>query len=343
MGIPALVMSPAACQVVPAVSCLRSRRTTSRIPELRQVVRDARADRAAADDDDLGAVGEGRGLSVTVGAPRRRLAVDGTRGPPAPGRSVYVAARDTYREGNRMRRRGLAVVMVLAMVGGALVAATAPAGGQTAPPGYVSVIFGRTQWAHDRDRGRRAVRPRWPARSRSGSTHDALAARGLIGDRGRRSPHARRRRGSTASTATSCTPGWDLLETWHGEGWRFVSGGTHADVTTLSYEESIAETCGWLSTFAAHGMDASGLFAYGNNTWTTAAQTDPDLAVLRVRPALLGLLGQRPIGPHGALDAEDPLGERGELQRQDPACFNFSAASPVPLARPAGRHDGGGA
>ena len=32
VGMPALVISPAACQVVPAVSCFRSSRTTSRIP-----------------------------------------------------------------------------------------------------------------------------------------------------------------------------------------------------------------------------------------------------------------------------------------------------------------------
>ena len=44
-------ISPAACQVVPLVSCLRSSSTMSRPAELRQVIGDRTARNAAADDD----------------------------------------------------------------------------------------------------------------------------------------------------------------------------------------------------------------------------------------------------------------------------------------------------
>jgi len=233
-----------------------------------------------------------------------------------------------------MRRRGLAVVMVLAIVGGALVAATAPAGGQTAPRGYVSVIFGRTQWVTTGTVGGVPCTPLAGAVT-LGTTHDALAARGLTATGVVIPPR-------TPATGFDCFngyvlhPGWDLLETWHGEGWRFVSGGTHADVTTLSYEESIAETCGWLSTFAAHGMDASGLFAYGNNTWTTAAQTDPTSRCFaygrrywafsaNARSALTAPWMQKTHSVNG-----------GNCNDNTQPCFNFSAPyryhSPVQLA-----------
>ena len=144
---------------------------------------------------------------------------------------------------------------------------------QGTPPGFVSVIFGRTQWVTTATIGGQPCTP-----VTGGVTLDvakaAMDARGIPGT------------GIVITTRTPATglacfngytlhPGWDLLQDWHADGWAFASGATHADVTTLDYEETLEESCGSLPTFQDHGIDATGLFAYGNNSWTNAAQADP--------------------------------------------------------------------
>lgn len=57
-------------------------------------------------------------------------------------------------------------------------------------------------------------------------------------------------------------------------GWQFVSNGlTHDDITGMSPEEQAEETCDTLDTFTAHGFNSAwGLYAYGDNHFTTAIQ-----------------------------------------------------------------------
>ena len=65
--------SPAACQVVPLVSCLRSRSTTSLQPSFAEVIGDGAADDAAADDHDPSALGKiGHGFRLACGRCRDR-------------------------------------------------------------------------------------------------------------------------------------------------------------------------------------------------------------------------------------------------------------------------------
>jgi hypothetical protein len=70
-------------------------------------------------------------------------------------------------------------------------------------------------------------------------------------------------------------PGWDRLRKWHRHGWKFVSGGTHSNVRTMSYRRRVAETCGSLRTFENHGIAGWGMYAYANNKWSWEAQIDP--------------------------------------------------------------------
>ena len=71
-------------------------------------------------------------------------------------------------------------------------------------------------------------------------------------------------------------PDWDWIERRYGQGWRFVSAGsTYTDMTTLSPARR-RESCGSLAAFDAHGIQgADGLFAYPNNHYTEALQADP--------------------------------------------------------------------
>ena len=46
-------------------------------------------------------------------------------------------------------------------------------------------------------------------------------------------------------------------------------------MTKLTYDERWDESCASLRVFSRHGIDASGMFAYGNNRYTDAIQADP--------------------------------------------------------------------
>ena len=58
--------------------------------------------------------------------------------------------------------------------------------------------------------------------------------------------------------------------------WSVISDGmTHNDMTTMTHDQQVEESCGSLTPLAAHGHDrAWGLFAYGDNNWTKAIQRD---------------------------------------------------------------------
>jgi len=82
---------------------------------------------------------------------------------------------------------------------------------------------------------------------------------------------------SCLNDTSSSHPGWDWLAARDAQGWRFVSASAdYANITTLEYADQVRESCGSLEAFALHGLDgAQGMFAYPNNKWTAAIQTDP--------------------------------------------------------------------
>jgi hypothetical protein len=147
--------------------------------------------------------------------------------------------------------------------------ASVPVARAESTPGFVSVMFGRMQWATV-DRSCTAL----PNTVDLGTVKQALDVRDI---------HA------TGIVITSWTaedrfrclggttkvPGWNMIAKWHADGWSFVSGGTHADMTKLTYAQRWKESCGSLPAFARHGIDASGMFAYGNNRYTDKIQADP--------------------------------------------------------------------
>ncbi len=136
-------------------------------------------------------------------------------------------------------------------------------------PGFVTVLFGRMQWTTI-DGTCAAL----PNAVDLGTVKQGLDARGIRGtgivitswtaqDRFR------------CLAGTTKVPGWNRIVSWHADGWSFVSGGTHADMTKLTYAEQWRESCGSLRIFGRQGIDASGMFAYGNNRYTDAIQADP--------------------------------------------------------------------
>ena len=154
----------------------------------------------------------------------------------------------------------LAALLSVALLPG--VAAAEPA------PGFVSVMFGRMQWTTTK-----ACAP-VPNTVDLGQAKTALDARGIDAT-GIVITNRLQETGISCFNGYTTHAGWDTIQDWHADGWSFVSGGTHKDMTTLSYAQQVAESCGSLSAFSTRGIDASGLFAYGGNRYTTEIQTDP--------------------------------------------------------------------
>lgn len=149
----------------------------------------------------------------------------------------------------------------------------APAAAGQKQRGYVSIIFGRTQWVSV---GYRNGLPcqRLPNTVTLGSAREALSRRGLRGVGVvilPRTPET----GFRCFAGYTLHPGWDRLKHWRTHGWAFVSGGTHRDIRQMSHRELVAETCGSLKTFRDHKIPGWGMWAYANNKWTLDAQKDP--------------------------------------------------------------------
>jgi hypothetical protein len=170
------------------------------------------------------------------------------------------------------------------LLSGVLVAAglsSLPRSGVAAPvastasvaPGFVSVIFGRTQWVSVATLNGTPC-SRLPDTVTLGHAHKALAKRGLdaVGVViPSRTPETRFR----CFDGFTLQPGWDRLERWHAHGWAFVSGGSHRDIRRMTYEGKLAESCGSLRVFRDHGMPGWGMYAYANDKWSLSAQRDP--------------------------------------------------------------------
>ena len=82
----------------------------------------------------------------------------------------------------------------------------------------------------------------------------------------------------TGSTTELCEGGdiyasWPDLQALAADGWSFASDGmTHNDIVTMSRTGQVEESCGSLGGFAQHGLDGSGLFAYGDNKFSATIQ-----------------------------------------------------------------------
>ena len=147
--------------------------------------------------------------------------------------------------------------------------ASAPSAAAAEGPGYVTIMFGRTQWA-----AAASCSP-LPGAVDLGQIAQALAARGLV---------------ATGNVVTNWTqptgfrcfatvlqPGWDRLAMLRDTfGWTFVSAGrSHRDLTKLTPSEQVSESCGSLGPLYDHGHDrAWGLFAYPKNRSTTSLQAE---------------------------------------------------------------------
>jgi hypothetical protein len=165
-----------------------------------------------------------------------------------------------------MRRSvGLALVLMFTSVLAPGVASADPT------PGYVTVLFGRTQWVTVRSSS--GTCEQVPNTVTLGEAKGDLDARGIHAT-GIVIPNRTPESGLRCFGSVT-QPGWDTLLSWQADGWTYVSGGTHANMTTLTYEQQVEESCGSLEDFTARGIDASGMFAYGNNRYTTEIQTDP--------------------------------------------------------------------
>ena len=175
-------------------------------------------------------------------------------------------------EGVREMRRprsgalGLAVLLTVAL------SAAAPSAASASAPGFVSVLFGRTQWVSVTTIGGRAC-TRLPNTVTLGTALHAMWHR-HIRPVGVVIPTRTPKTGIRCAGFTTY-PGWRRLKRWHRRGMNYVSGGSHSDVNRMSYEQRIDETCGSLRAFRRHGLRASGMYAYANNRWSRSAQIDP--------------------------------------------------------------------
>ncbi|HYJ60697.1 MAG TPA: hypothetical protein VE032_04450 [Actinomycetota bacterium] len=165
------------------------------------------------------------------------------------------------------------VVAILASVVASVVLSPTAAVAAPDDPGFVSVLFGRTQWVSTRaaDGGGCS---RVPNTVTLGRAHDDLSRMGIVATGVVIVPRTPAR-GLRCFAGYTQHPGWRQLERWHRAGWRFVSGGTHADLRFRSYEQQVAETCGMLPVFRRHGMDGSAMYAYADNAWSSDVQADP--------------------------------------------------------------------
>ncbi len=141
-----------------------------------------------------------------------------------------------------------------------------PAPGQA----YLTLMFGRTQWQQLEQ-----CNP-IPGTVPLDRVADDLTARGLTAV----GPVVIDRTNETTRVCDNQIfehASWaDLAMLRDVHGWSFISNGTtHDDITLMTPAQQLQESCGSLPPLEAHGHDrAWGLFAYGNNRYTQALQTN---------------------------------------------------------------------
>ncbi|HEX6845142.1 MAG TPA: hypothetical protein VF235_08520 [Actinomycetota bacterium] len=156
------------------------------------------------------------------------------------------------------------LVFVLAC---ATVMAIAP-GAQAAEPRYVTILFGRTQWAQAEN----CVQ--MPGAVTLGQVADAMTARGLTATANivwNQVPNS----GFWCEGGFSLHPGWDRIQPLVNAGWHVSSAGKYYRAfSSLTPSQQRDASCGSLPLFRQRGIDASGLFSYPNDSWSVTAQTN---------------------------------------------------------------------
>jgi hypothetical protein len=138
-------------------------------------------------------------------------------------------------------------------------------------PGYVTIQFGRTQWAT----GKNCVQ--LPNTVTIDQMAYSMATRGLVGTGGvvlDRTPET----GLGCYHGYGLQAGWDWIHRMQEQrGWSFVSQSrTYPPMPSLPYDQQVAESCGTLPDFEAHDIHhADALFAFPGNRWSEEVQEDP--------------------------------------------------------------------
>jgi IPT/TIG domain len=147
-----------------------------------------------------------------------------------------------------------------------------------ADPGFLTIMFGRSNWVAA---NRKCVAvPGAPTLLQVGQ---AMAAMGLTGTGAvvtdTIGPSTE---GCGTFSHSNQYPTWSDLDALQALGWSFVSASEtyKPKMTTISYANQVAESCGSLTDPAsglfAHGFsDAWGMFAYPDDEFTTAIQQNP--------------------------------------------------------------------
>jgi hypothetical protein len=145
----------------------------------------------------------------------------------------------------------------------------------TASPGYLTLLFGRTQWV--------ATSPQCTALAGQPTLVDiAQTLQSLTPPRTGVGDVINARTGPTSEDCVNYQiyPSWtDLASLQDQYGWTLVSGSEdHQDMTTLTTAQQVAASCGTLTEpggLYAHGAtQAWGMFAYPDNNRTTAIQSN---------------------------------------------------------------------
>lgn len=163
----------------------------------------------------------------------------------------------------------LVTLASLAALGAAVPISTAHA---ATPGGFVTIQFGRAMQGSFTGTTAQCI----PVPGMNNLTYEAqdLQARGMTATADVVVAY-------TGATADNCKSGeiytdWaDLQGLVATYGWGIASAGaTYQNVGLMTPDQQQADICGSLDTFTANGLDAHGLFAYPNNSWTTTVQTN---------------------------------------------------------------------
>jgi hypothetical protein len=167
-----------------------------------------------------------------------------------------------------MKRVAVALAAIAVLVGVVL-----PATSQAAPPGFITILFGRTQFVSSNGSSCQPL----PNTVDLNQVASDMAARGLTGVGNVIVNRTQETGLFCARDGLSLHPGWDWLSQRQAQGWRFISASLdYPNMTTLAYPEQVRQSCGSLEAFTSHSIvGAQGMFAFPNDKSTAAIQTDP--------------------------------------------------------------------